>query len=282
MKSYVIAALAATALAVPSHFGAGRTGEDTGLIGFEPATSGDSPKYQIVPGSHVTGGDGYVVIFNSSADDVPELSDVLRQLDLSEDHDDVKYTYNNKAFRGFAAKMKAHCLDALANMTGIAVVAPDVEVSAYAVQRSGAPWGLQRISSGSTVRGDPQALAYQYTYDGSTLGAGVDIYVVDTGVYPDHVVFGGRAKLGYSFQADTTDGDGHGTHVSGTAAGDVVGVASGANVIGVKTLGNKGTGTSSDTVKGMDWVIQQHNIRKTQPGFVGSVMSMSWGLQSSK
>ena len=53
--------------------------------------------------------------------------------------------------------------------------------------RTDAPWGLARISHTNPVSGDIKGLNYTYTYGDEFLGAGVDIYVVDTGVNLDHV-----------------------------------------------------------------------------------------------
>jgi len=54
-------------------------------------------------------------------------------------------------------------------------------------RRTDAPWGLARISHTNPVSGDIKSLNYTYTYGDEFLGAGVDIYVVDTGVNLDHV-----------------------------------------------------------------------------------------------
>jgi subtilisin family serine protease len=56
-----------------------------------------------------------------------------------------------------------------------------------------------------------------------------------------------------------TDCNGHGTHVAGTVAArdntsDVVGVAPGAPLTGVKVLGCSGSGSTSGVIKGVDWV----------------------------
>ncbi|CAN9317615.1 unnamed protein product [Alternaria alternata] len=160
----------------------------------------------------------------------------------------------------------------------INVVEEKADVKSFA-QQQGAPWGLQRVSSAAGATGSPQGQDFVYSFDDSALGAGVDIYVIDTGVRTTHAVFTGRATQGFTATGSFVDGDGHGTHVAGTAGGAKFGVAQGANIIEVKVLGDDGSGASSDTIKGMDWVIANHNKRKTQPGFVGSIMSMSWGLQ---
>lgn len=232
---------------------------------------------EIAPGSHVSGGEEYVVIVDR---DQVHSSAVLSRLDLSPDHQDVRYTFENAGFHGFVASMKPHCLGALDSMTDILHVEKRVTASSRDTVRAASPWGLQRISSTSDMSGNSQTLDYDYTYNDTRLGSGADIYVLDTGIYTSNKVFGGRARMGWSFEPDSTDHDGHGTHVSSTAAGDVFGVASGANLIGVKVLGDDGSGDSSNTIAGIDYVIQMHETRKLEDGFVGSIMSMSWGLDA--
>ncbi|KAI8940466.1 hypothetical protein NX059_004151 [Plenodomus lindquistii] len=161
----------------------------------------------------------------------------------------------------------------------IASVEEKAIIKSFAETKSGAPWGLQRLSNDAGASGSPQGQDFTYSFDDSSLGAGVDIYVIDTGVRTSHAVFTGRASQGFTATGSFVDGDGHGTHVAGTAGGAKFGVAQGANIIEVKVLSDDGSGSSSDTIAGMDWVITNHEKRKTQPGFVGSIMSMSWGLQ---
>src|SRR6185436_9001478 len=80
----------------------------------------------------------------------------------------------------------------------------------------------------------------KYTFP-DTAGGGVNVFVVDTGVDATHVEFEGRAKFLKSFcdagaKCTVGDGNGHGTHVSGTVAGKTVGVARKANILGVQVL----------------------------------------------
>ncbi len=54
----------------------------------------------------------------------------------------------------------------------------------------------------------------------------------------------------------TTDGNGHGTHVAGTVGGRQFGVAKKVKLIAVRVLGNSGGGTLSGVVGGLDWIIR--------------------------
>ncbi|KAH0541239.1 hypothetical protein FGG08_004295 [Glutinoglossum americanum] len=280
-----IAALAAGyALAAPRHRGYSPSAISptppapvaTNSLSTNQTTQDDSS-------SHQSGGEEYVVIFDPDHPSPPNVLDVLQGLGLDPAHPDVKYVFNNSAFSGFAGSMKGHCINALNAMDTVKYVEKSVKVVSLSPQtRSGAPWGLQQLSQSSPVGSDPTKLQFTYSFDNTGgLGSNVDIYIVDTGINTDHLAFGGRATMGFSVDGDlstTTDGAGHGTHVAGTAGANVFGVASGANLIGVKVLGSDGSGSSSDVISGLDWVISNHDKRKSQPGFVGSIASMSWSL----
>lgn len=240
---------------------------------------------------HTSSGDEHIVLLarnHSYATHDAHAASVLDRLSLSPTHPDVRLLYNNSAFHGFAASMNSHCLDALATMADVShveratAIAPRhaLPLTRRDSTRPASPWGLQRISSTGPITGDDKSMSFTYTYDEPTLGAGVDIYIVDTGINTAHTVFQSRARTGFSFESDTSDGDGHGTHVASTAAGTVFGVASAANLIAVKVLGADGSGSSADTISGMDYVLRTHDARKRDPAFLASIMSMSWGLSS--
>ncbi|EWC48036.1 hypothetical protein DRE_02615 [Drechslerella stenobrocha 248] len=65
------------------------------------------------------------------------------------------------------------------------------------------------------------------------------------------------------------------THTAGTVGALTFGVAKNVNIFGAKA----GDDAPSDSaiVAGLEMALAQHNQRKTQPGFVGSVISMSLG-----
>lgn len=192
-----------------------------------------------------------------------------------------KYEFENSQFRGIVATMGDHCADAFSAMTEVAMIEEKVDVKTYFTQKPGAPWGLQRISNDAGASGLATNQNFTYSFEDEQLGAGVDIYVVDTGARLSHAIFKNRIEAGFSFTDSVADGDGHGTHVAGTAAGTKFGVAQSANIIAVKVLGDDGSGSSADTIAGMNWIINRHDERKSQNGtdFKGSIMSMSWGLQ---
>ncbi|WP_415906155.1 S8 family serine peptidase [Neptuniibacter sp. QD72_48] len=95
-------------------------------------------------------------------------------------------------------------------------------------------------------------------------GAGVNVAVLDTGLQsggPDGIdcVLPGYNAIDGS--ANVADGDGHGTHVSGTVAQStnngvgVAGLAHGACILPVKVLDDNGSGTDADIAEGIAWAI---------------------------
>ncbi|KAG9081755.1 subtilisin-like serine protease, partial [Ceratobasidium sp. 370] len=91
----------------------------------------------------------------------------------------------------------------------------------------------------------------------ATGGAGVDIYGIDTGIYTAHECFGGRARWGATYGGyANSDGNGHGTHTAGTAVGAIYGQAPEANIIAVKVVSDKGFGSYSDIISGVNYAYQ--------------------------
>ncbi|ODM20825.1 Alkaline protease 2 [Aspergillus cristatus] len=144
-----------------------------------------------------------------------------------------------------------------------------------------APWGLARLSHRDSLS---FGTFNKYLYAGEG-GEGVDAYTIDTGINVDHVDFEGRAHWGKTIpnNDEDEDGNGHGTHCSGTIAGKKYGVAKKANVYAVKVLRSSGSGTMSDVIKGVEWAVEAHTKKVKAAkdgkakGFKGSVANMSLG-----
>ena len=170
-------------------------------------------------------------------------SDHARQYGAQIDH---LYQY---AITGYAARMSELAADRVASDPRVASVERDRLVTATEHESTHElPYGVDRVDGelSSVAAGD---------------GAGVvdvDVAVIDTGIatHKDLDVEGGRnCSTGKSY----SDGNGHGTHVAGTIGArddgkGVVGVAPGARLWAVRVLDNRGSGSWSSVVCGVDWV----------------------------
>ncbi len=108
----------------------------------------------------------------------------------------------------------------------------------------------------------PQAWAEGYD------GAGSTVAVLDTGIDTTHPDFAAGLVVGSKNFTDSdsvNDGQGHGTHVASTIAGDGAasggvqkGVAPGTHLLIGKVLGDSGYGDDSWVLAGMQWAVDQH------------------------
>jgi subtilisin family serine protease len=113
-----------------------------------------------------------------------------------------------------------------------------------------ATWGLDRI--------DQDSLPLDGRYSYSSGGAGVRVYIVDTGIRLSHAQFGGRAVTGKDVVTPggmAWDCNGHGTHVAGTVGGSTYGVAKSSTLVAVRVLGCSGSGSLSGVIAGVNWVV---------------------------
>ncbi|KAG5942310.1 hypothetical protein E4U53_007259 [Claviceps sorghi] len=211
---------------------------------------------KVIPGK-------YIVKLKDHAD-ASGLGDVVNSL-----ADKPEQTYDG-VFKGFAAKLDEAGLEALRGHPDIDYIEPDQQASGSAiVKQPNPPWGLARISHRQLTTTD-------YSFD-SSAGAGVCVYVIDSGVYAQHPQFQGRAQQIRSFvPGSNIDDNGHGTHVAGTVGSYTYGVAKRATILGVKVLRYDNSGDWSVILQGMDFVYRDAPARRGQcPN--GFVVNMSLG-----
>ena len=159
----------------------------------------------------------------------------------------------SRAIKGFAARLSAQQIADLENDPRVAYVELDGPVSID--QRGKKPGG----GGGDTIA--PQTTPWGIAKIGAA-GNGdvsnVHAYIIDTGVDATHADLNVIGHVNFAGGLNL-DCHGHGTHVGGTVAArdntqDVVGVAPGAPLVGVKVLNCQGSGTMSGVIAGVDWV----------------------------
>ncbi|MGH9139093.1 MAG: S8 family peptidase [Acidimicrobiales bacterium] len=188
----------------------------------------------------------FIVTLDSSVTDVEATA--LEQLGGVGQLDQV-FTH---AINGYSASLTQAALTLLLGDSRVVAVEAETVVHTQVTQSPTPSWGLDRIDQ----RNRPTNNAYTYT----ATGAGVNAYIVDTGLDLDHPDFGARAVSGF----DAIDGgaaddcNGHGTHVAGTVGGTSYGVAKGVTLVAVRVLNCQGSGTNTQVINGINWAIQDH------------------------
>ncbi|MBV9772361.1 MAG: S8 family peptidase, partial [Gemmatimonadetes bacterium] len=143
---------------------------------------------------------------------------------------------------GFAAALNAGQLTALQHNPNVDYVEQDQAMQAQAV-----PWNLDRI--------DQHNLPLNGQYNVLTTASNVTAYIIDSGIYTAHTLFGGRAQNVYDYAGGTgADCNGHGTHVAGIVGAVTYGVAKGVRLRGVRVIDCNGSGTTAGIIAGLDWV----------------------------
>jgi uncharacterized protein (DUF2141 family) len=142
------------------------------------------------------------------------------------------------------------------------------------ITQTGATWGIDRIDQ----RDLPMNQSYVYRAD----GAGVNVYIIDSGIRFSHIDFEGRAANAVDLVPNEEarnglDCTGHGSHVAGTVGGRTFGVAKKVSLQSVRIFGcpdpatGQATSPRSRTVAAVNWVTA--NYDRSKP----TVVNMSVG-----
>jgi hypothetical protein len=165
---------------------------------------------------------------------------------------EVRHTYPKR--QGFAARMSEVQARRLAVDPAVAFIHQDLYMSYQDTYVQGPPyapvpsWGLDRL--------DATLPTYDSSFSLVATGAGVHIYVIDSGIRITHQDFYGRASYGWDFvdnDAVADDCNGHGTRVAGIAGGAAAhGVAKLAEVVALK-VGDCVRPTFSSILDAFQW-----------------------------
>ncbi|HYJ80197.1 MAG TPA: S8 family peptidase [Longimicrobiaceae bacterium] len=214
----------------------------------------------------------YIVVMKDGSFDGPsysisgEITDMARAVAAK-----PSFVYNT-VVQGFAAELTEAQLTSLRADPRVAYVEPDAEVRLFTTQANPISWGLDRI--------DDVNLPLDQTYTYTATGAGVNAYILDSGINLNHLDVVGRANYipngsNGDFVGDghgsAADCHGHGSHVAGTVGGTYSGVAKGVTIWAGRVVNCAGGGNASMVIAGMDWVA----ANGLKPGVVN--MSLGYG-----
>ena len=152
-----------------------------------------------------------------------------------------------RVLNGFAASLSDLTQSRLLYDYRVVSIEPDRKMTITVASKS---WGIDRI--------DQRKLPLNNSYTTVGTGAGVSVFIVDTGIRFDHTIFGGRAVRGIDVIGDGYNGadcQGHGTHVAGTiGGGGGYGVAPDVTLVSARVLNCEGSGTVSGIIHALDWI----------------------------
>lgn len=207
--------------------------------------------------------DRYVVKLTDDAEALGEgiaIADIQRRFPMV-----VVATWRH-ALLGFSAEMPIWVAHALSLDPWVDWIEQDHQTEAAGYVQSGASWNLDRVDQASSV--------LSQTYEYPVRASGVNVYVIDSGIYAAHTDFQGRVALDFTAVNDgygASDCAGHGTQVASVVGGASYGVAKKVTLHSVRVLECNNQGSVTQMIQGIDWVIA--NLRKPAVANISAVVS---------
>lgn len=188
-------------------------------------------------------------------------------------------------FQGYVVQLTPQAAQGLRNNPSVASIEKDIKITggwadaaggsdAGTVTQSSPPWNVDQLDSRSTSRDG--------LYTSPADGAGVRVYMLDSGIRRTHAEFANTTvSVGRNFAADKRSGDtsdcnGHGTHTSGTVVGAISGAAKKATLVPLRVLECDGSGDASAFVLAADYAVAD---KQAAPG--PTVANVSLGAAGS-
>jgi serine protease AprX len=180
----------------------------------------------------------------------------------------AKGTYKKfRSISGLAATVSGAQLVNLAQGKSVGVITPDTKTTASGDFTNVQIW--------------PEVAQLTSSWAQAAATPGPTIAFLDSGVDASNPAFGGRVQTQVNFYSGTntnSDGDGlgHGTFTAGIAAGADDGHAGGApnaGIVSLDVLDDQGSGSTSDMIAALDWVLAnktQYNIGVVNISIVAS------------
>jgi serine protease AprX len=173
----------------------------------------------------------------------------------------------------FAAEMPAGAVMELAHSETVHWISLDAKVSSTACAQCVETTNLMNTYI-QTIKADQVWNSSPYIQ-----GQGIGIAILDSGINPNGDLYTNMGinrqianiRFNNDYNQNTSDGYGHGTHVSSVAGGDgsesngkYIGVAPMVNIINVKVSNDDGSAMLKNVVQGLQWVLEnkdKYNIR---------------------
>jgi len=279
-KQYALQAFAALALVSITLYFAGCSQSSNPVS--TPNQTGANLPANITAGAAVP--NHYIVVYKSGVDAESASADIASTHGLALDY---KYKH---AIGGFAATITGEHLQKIMNDPRVDRVEPDyIATAVQSATQQVTPWGITRVDATASKEYATGWTNGKFNGTNTNSVPGVEVYIIDTGIYPDNdlninsTTYGGCVSYQTNALYGTQwwDDNGHGTHVSGIAAAYndtmwVVGAAPGADLHAVKVLDNTGSGAFSTVIAGVDYVDSLKKAHKSVP----MVANMSLGAQT--